>query len=81
MLTYTTDETIREILEHPETRLSAEAKNTLNFAVSTHPIGRGKNEIDRIQEAVFAIAGRDVHPTFRERLDRLARQARKQITT
>lgn len=76
MLIYTTDEVIRDILEHPATRLSAEAKNALHGATSTHPWGKGKPELQRLQEAIFAIAGRDVHPVFRERLDRLTAQAR-----
>jgi len=63
-------------MEDEETRLSAEAKNTINFCRSTHPICAGKTEIERVETVSMAIVGRNVHPKFRERLHRLARQAR-----
>jgi hypothetical protein len=79
MLTYDLDETITAMMQHPETRLSAEACNAVNFCRSGHPCAKGKSEIERVETVTMAIVGRDVHPTFRERLDRLARQARKEM--
>jgi hypothetical protein len=77
MLTYTLDDVIRDMMDHSETRLSAEARNTVNFCRSTHPCGTGKTDLERVQEVRCAIVGRDVHPRFREQLERLARKAIK----
>lgn len=74
MLTYTLDDAIADMMDHPETRLSAEASNTVNFCRSTHPCCKGKSDLERVQIVQCAIVGRDVHPRFREQLERLARK-------
>ena len=79
MLTYDLDQTITDMMGRDDTRLSAEAKNAINFCRSSHPCAKGKSEIERIEAVVMAVAGRDVHPVIRERLDRLARKARSEI--
>ena len=64
------DEIIREIQTHPDTELSAEARNTLHGCTSSHPWCRGKSRADRIVEARMAIAGRSVHARLAFRLER-----------
>lgn len=75
MLTYDLDDVITEMMEHEETRLSAEASNAVNFCRSSHPCCKGKSDLERVQQVSMAIVGRDVHPVFRERLERLATKA------
>lgn len=69
------DEAIVAILTHPETRLSAEAINALHGATSTHPWAAGKDRRQRATEAIAAVAGRDVPPAPRLRIERAARAA------
>lgn len=75
MLIYDIDDVITEMMEHEETILSAEACNSINFCRSNHPCCAGKSDLERIQQVSMAIVGRNVHPVFRERLERLADKA------
>lgn len=68
---------IGEILEDPDTDLSANALNTLNMTRPGHPAGVGKETVERIREAIWAVAGRKVYGGFRMRLGRLYVRALK----
>lgn len=68
-------DTIREILEHEETRLSAEAINALHGATAGHPWAEGKSYCKRAWEAFFAISGRDVPASLRHKIERIAQRS------
>lgn len=74
MLTYTLDDVIEQMMSHDETHLSAEGCNAVIFCHSAPPLCKGRTELERIQSVVWAVAGRNVHPRFREQLERLASQ-------
>jgi len=63
------DDLIREIQEQGE--LSAEARNALHGCLSNHPWGIGKGFDQRKNEALFAIAARDVPYTLIFKLERM----------
>jgi len=69
------DSAIRAILTDPDTRLSAEAINALHGATSTHPWAAGKDLDQRAQEALCAIAARNVPAAPRLRIERTAQAA------
>ena len=71
MLRYTLDDVISEMMDHDETQISAEAKNAVNFCLSTHPNCKGTT-LDRIRVVQCAIVGRNVHSQFRKLLEQLA---------
>lgn len=66
----TLDEVINAILTDDETEISAEAKNALHGAKSSHPWGKGKDFDQRKLEARFAVAGRKVNANHVHRLER-----------
>ena len=61
-------ELAKEILEHPETRISAEAKNALHGVCQGHPWAEGKDRAQRLLEMRCALAGRDYPSTLRWRM-------------
>ena len=56
----TLNNAIKLILEHPDTKLSAEAINALHGATEGHPWAEGKGEIQRAREALCVLAGRQI---------------------
>ncbi len=68
MLTDDLDDVIYNMMGHPETRLSAEGCNTVNFSESSHPCCKVKIKMERIKDVQCAIAG------FREQLELRARK-------
>lgn len=70
------DELDNLICEIQETvTLSADARNALHGATSTHPWCAGKDTFTRALEVRCAIAGRTVRGELLHRLDRIARAA------
>lgn len=63
------DKIIVEIQE--QTDLSAEARNALHGAMSTHPWGRGKNLAQRLIEVRCVLAGRRAPIYLLRRMERL----------
>lgn len=66
----TLDEAIEAIQVDPETRLSAEARNTLHGCTTGHPWCNGKSLANRKIEARMAIAGRQVNSRLAYNLER-----------
>lgn len=69
------DDIIRAIQEDPDTELSAEARNALHGALSSHPWCAGKDLLDRCTEVRFSIAGRHVNANLRHAIEKEAASA------
>ena len=74
------DVLIDDILTDESTELSAEAKNVLHGARSTHPWAAGKSDWTRVLEVTGGLAGRRVHAQYHLRLERLRDRLAKKET-
>ena len=59
------------ILGHPETHISAEARNALHGVCLGHPWAEGKDRSLRLREMRAALAGRDYPAIFWWQLERI----------